>query len=82
MHDWNMWWGGGGVGMWFGPLWMFVWLALVVAVIVAVIRWLSEKGGSGDRPGRGARDILDERYARGEIDRDEYMKRKQDIAGR
>ncbi len=63
--------------MWFGPLWMFVWL--VVAVIVAMIGWLSEKAGSGDKPARSARDILD---ARGEIDRDEYMKRKQDIAGR
>jgi uncharacterized membrane protein len=51
--------------MWFGPLWMFVWLAVVVAVIVAVIRWLSEKSGSGDKPAWGARDILDERYARG-----------------
>ena len=79
MHDWNMWSGGG--GMWFGPLWMILWLAVIVAVIVAVMRWLSEKGGGGDRSARGARDILDERYARGEIDRDEYTKRKQDIAG-
>ena len=53
MHDWNMWWGGG--GMWFGPLWMFVWLAVIVATIVAVVRWLGEKGSGGDRPARGAR---------------------------
>ena len=68
--------------MWLGPLWMIVWLAVIVAVIVAVVRWLSEKGGGSDRPVRVARDMLDERYARGEIDRDEYMKRKQDIAER
>ena len=80
MHDWNMWWGGGGMG--FGPLWMFVWLAVIVAAIVAVVRWLGEKGSGSDRPARGARDILDERYAGWEIDRDEYMKRKQDIAVR
>jgi uncharacterized membrane protein len=43
MHDWNMWWGGG--GMWFGPLWMIVWLAVLVAVIVAVVRWLGRDRG-------------------------------------
>ena len=53
MHDWNMWWGGG--GMWFGPLWMFVWLAVIVAAIVAVVRWLGETGSGSDRPARGAR---------------------------
>ena len=80
MHGWDTWWGGG--GMWLGPLWMIVWLAVLATVIVAIVRWLSEKDGSGDSLARGARDILDQRYARGEIDRDEYMKRKQDIADR
>lgn len=79
MHDWNMW--GGGGGMWFGPLWMIVWLVVLVAVIVVLVRWVGGIGGGADRSGRGARDILDDRYARGEIDREEYMKRKQDIAG-
>jgi len=77
MHDWNMWWGGG--GMWFGPLWMILWLVLLVAGIVALVRWLVRPGASVSRQARSARDILDERYARGEIDRDEYMKRKQDL---
>jgi len=79
MHDWNMWWGGG--GMLFGPLWMIVWLVVLVAFIVALVRWLGGTGGGADRSGRSARDILDDRYARGEIDREEYMKRKQDISG-
>lgn len=79
MHDWNMWWGGG--GMWFGPLWMIVWLTLLVAIIVGVLRWLGAIGGGANTRARGARDILDERYARGEIDREEYMKRNQDISG-
>lgn len=63
--------------MWFGPLSMILWLAVLVALVVALVRWL----GGTERPLRSARDILDERYARGEIDRDEYLKRKQDIAG-
>ncbi len=33
-------------------------------------------------PGGGAAVILDERYARGEIDRDEYLARKADLLGR
>ena len=52
-------------------------LAGVVAIIVVLFRWL----GRAERSGRRASDILDDRYARGEIDREEYMKRKHDIAG-
>ena len=79
MHDWNMWWGGG--GMWFGPLWMIVWLAVLVAIIVGLVRWLGGTGGGSVGSTRTARDILDERYARGEIDREEYMRRRQDVSG-
>ena len=78
MHDWNMW---GGGGMWLGPLWMIVWLGVLVAIIVVLVRWLGGTGWGVDRSVRNARDILDDRYARGEIDREEYMKRKHDIAG-
>ena len=67
--------------MWFGPLGMILWLAVFVAIIVGLVRWLVGTGGGVERSVRSARDILDERYARGEIDRDEYVKRKQDIAG-
>ena len=77
MHDWTMW--GGGGGMWLGPVWMVVWLVVLVVIVVVVVRWFGAPGG-GERSAHSARAILDERYARGEIDRDEYMKRKQDIA--
>lgn len=74
MHDW---WGPS--GMWFGPIWMILWLAVLVAIIVVLVRWFDGGNGPG-RPMRTARDMLDERYARGEIDREEYLKRKQDIS--
>lgn len=77
MHDWMGWSGG---GMWFGPLWMLVSLAALVALIVILMRWLTPDGGGTRVSERAARDILDDRYARGEIDRDEYMKRRQDIS--
>ena len=76
------WDGGWGAGWgWFGlmhPLWW----ALVIAAVVAVFRW-----GSG-RPRRGGSDagrpleILRERYARGEIDKDEYDERRRHLNAR
>jgi putative membrane protein len=77
MHD-GMGWGWG--GMWLGPLAMIAVLALVVAGIVAVLRRIGG-GSEGGGRARTARDILDERYARGEIDREEYQRRRDDIAG-
>ena len=54
-----------------------VWLGVLVAIIVVLVRWL----GGADGSARRASDILDDRYAHGEIEREEYMKRKHDIAG-
>jgi putative membrane protein len=63
------------------PLVMMAWFALIIVMIVLLVRWLG--GGSGGRSAstRAARDILDERYAGGEIDREEYLQRQKDIAG-
>jgi len=38
-----------------------------------------QRNGSG--ASSGALAILDERYARGEIDREEYLRRRKDIGG-
>ena len=66
-------------GMWLGPLAMIAAVALLVAATVALVRWIGN-GGSGSV--HTARDILDERYARGKIDREEYLRHRDDIAGR
>ena len=79
MHDW-MGWGWG--GMWLGPIFMIALLTLLVAAVVAVVRWMGGSSGNGGGRVRTARDILDERYARGEIDREEYQRRRDDIAGK
>lgn len=83
-QDWRPWrmheWMGREPG-WFGPLMLIAWLSVLVAVTVLIVRWLGGTGASGAKPERTARDILDERYARGEIDREEYLRRRQDIEG-
>jgi len=74
-------WGG---GMWgggiFGPLLMIFYIALLVGVIVIVVRWLSGTSLGGHLPPSRAEsnalDILKERFARGEIDKDEFDERR------
>lgn len=81
MHEW-MGWGSGWGGTFMGPLFMIVWLAIVVAVIVLVVRWLGGGNIGMSPPRRTPREMLDERYARGEIDREEYQRRRDDIEGK
>ena len=75
-----MWWDYGTPGPWYamilGPLMM---IALVVLTAVAVA-WVLRASGLGWQAGsqqRTALDILKERFARGEINREEYEERKQ-----
>lgn len=67
---WEIW----GVGM---MLFMFLFWALVIVGIVAAIRWVIRQG----RPAGAdtALEILRERYARGEINRDEFEARRRDL---
>jgi putative membrane protein len=62
-----------GIGMW------IVWILLIVA-IVWVVKLLSDRNTlrSG---GKSALEILQERYARGEIHRDEYESKRRDLLG-
>ena len=57
---------------------MILWLA-TLALIIAGLVWLvrSQPTLGGQRHSTGL-DVLDERYARGEITRDEYLPMKRD----
>jgi putative membrane protein len=69
-----------GHGYGFGGIFMVLWWVLVVVGIVVLVIWLT-KATSG-RVGAGrdkALDILKERYARGEIDEQEFEKKKRDL---
>lgn len=71
-------WGGGGFGMIFGPIFMILVLAAVIAVAVLLVRGLGGPwyGTHSAQPGRTPLDILKERYARGEIDKEEFEERR------
>ncbi|MCB1355308.1 MAG: SHOCT domain-containing protein [Maritimibacter sp.] len=65
---------GGGYGM-FGGFMMLVFWGVVIALIVVAVRWYgpqSLRQGSAS----SALDILEARFATGEIDEDEFQKRR------
>lgn len=74
MHPMSWMWGAWGLGM---MLMMLVFWGVVIAGIVVAIRWLTSAGG-GSKPDR-ALEILRERYARGEINRDEFEAKQRDL---
>lgn len=72
-----------GGGWWWGfgmSLLSLLFLGLIVAGIVLLIRGSRPRGG-GTRESSRALDILDERFARGEIDLEEYQARRRLLLG-
>lgn len=83
-HMWPGWgdgwnWGWGFGHMAFGGLMMLLFWGGVILLIVLAVRWLGA-GSAGPAmtgtPRRTAHEILEERFARGEIDKDEFDQRK------
>lgn len=75
MHHPGWWmWGAGGLVM---MLMMLAFWAVVITGVVLGIRWLTRQGREelSDR----ALDILRERYARGEIDKEEFDAKRRDL---
>lgn len=66
-------WGWSFFGHGFGLLFWIVAIVLIVALVIG----LSGRNSSRDKP--SARDILKERYAKGEIDREEYERKMNDL---
>lgn len=85
-------WGGQGYGMWgmggFGGIVMILFWILVIAGIVLLLRYFTGQGHSPgnrastpyDAPGDPLQ-ILKARYARGEIDTEEYNERRKTLEG-
>lgn len=81
-HGWGM--GGGG---WFGMI--LFWILAILAIVWLVRNldlgslWRDRKDGQPPQPAAEDRAMstLRERYARGEIDADEFERRKRDLMG-
>ena len=77
-------WGGSdygwGWGMGFGMISVVLFWVLVILGIVVLVKWIAaSSSGGGQTPAKTALDILKERYARGEIGRDEFEQKKHDL---
>jgi len=81
MWDWYGW---GGAGAWLMLLFMVLFAAGVVIGFVYLVRALTTgtAGGQQEAPRArrdDARDVLRRRYAAGEIEREEFLRRRQDL---
>jgi putative membrane protein len=73
-------WGGG----WFGGILMMIFWILIIVGVVFLIRWLAQSTKGHSSPGstgssNRALDILKERYARGEINKQEFEEKKREL---
>ena len=79
-------WGRHGDMGWAGWLFMSLWTVLLIALLAALVVYLI-RVSAADRRSRGtpsagrsrAGDLLDERFARGEIDEEEYRRRRETL---
>ena len=72
----------GGWGYGWGVAHMIILVVILIAIIIGIV-WLVRSLSANDArmlPRRRAGlDVLEERYARGEINRDEYLEKKRDL---
>ncbi len=61
-----------------GFMWIF-WIAIIVGIIL-LVKWIVQQNRSGgQQQGENSLEILKKRYARGEIDKDEFEQKKKDL---
>lgn len=72
---------GFGGGMGFGGIGMLIFWGLIIAGVVLLARWFGAGPSSSftARSDKTALDILGERYAKGELDKEEYEQKRRDL---
>ena len=72
MHDF------GGWGMWFGGVMMFIfWVGLIALIVWGITRLMRRNGSTTTHT---PLDIAKQRYARGEINKEEFEQIKKDLS--
>ena len=76
MGEWGM--------AWFGWIFMIIFWVLIIVGLVFLVKWLAQSTKAASTYGRGepssrALEILKERYARGEINKQEFEEKKKDL---
>ena len=74
-------WGGWGMGYGFlsSLIMLLFWIAIIAGVVL-LVRWLIDQGKlKGPQTGESVLDILKKRYARGEIDREQFESMKREL---
>ncbi len=75
-----MMWGGGWGWMVFGGVMMLLFWGAIVLLIVLTVRWLVGGVGGQSPASKTPLDILKERFARGEIEKQEFEERKRALS--
>jgi putative membrane protein len=71
-----------GMGWGMGLGWLFFiafWALVIAALVLAVRKLMSQTQTAGGPPPQTPLEILQSRYARGEIEREEYEQKKHDL---
>ncbi len=69
-----------GSGFFFGGPWMWILLIVIVVVVIAVIKMAAgNSSGKTSQPEDTPLEILKKRYARGEIDEQEFNQRRKKL---
>lgn len=66
----------------FGWIMMVLWWALIIAALIALFRWLVRRGSESMEREPTPLSILEQRYAKGEIDTKEFEDRKRALSGK
>lgn len=72
---------GYGYGMGGGLMMLLFWLIILVAIFLGM-RWLISSNQSGRHAPSDALGVLEDRYARGEIDKVEFEQKRRDLLGK
>jgi putative membrane protein len=71
---------GNGWGMGYGGPFMILFWILVVVGLVVLVKWMLDQSSTGKGArGKSPLEILRERYARGEINREEFEQKRRDL---